>query len=582
MNSTLTASNYCDQCKKNFSKKANLVQHCQRIHGLAKSHQLVLCALCRSEVEKKLFVEHCSVDHDLVINFQKLTFDSSQDFKNWKEKIEDETCAFFTPAFGKKYSENGYTQIFVCNRSGPFRSKSKGLRKMRSQGSRKSGEYCPARIKVSVQSGDHHSIDFCSSHIGHGKEPQHLDLPKEERKQLKERLEEGGERDPDEQLRDGDFMLVIMTPNQQKMLEKFGKKCVTIDSTHGVNNYAILLTTIMVLDEEGRETWALCYRKGLHVNTNMHLENMHRQVPGNPIIHDDKLFCPFNSQLKHIYMDGKKVKRLDKSIQSLMDMLRDYAHRRVIKIRKGYRSSKLFAINRSHDRSLKINQPLVECSDEEGKFWCIQSTTTGTDIYEIRKGDENCQCQLKCKACNICLHSMTCTCPDYFKGNLCKHLHYWKKSMQDESTQEGSSRDHDGELELSVITPSDRDEDVRDAVEDINAITRNSSLSIEKRELVDMISARIHSMKSSEDVRVVRESFENLFEENLPSSQEFIASEENSLKRKIEKQKRFYSIKKTRKSSSQGSARRTQNLSLNFSQPHHNPITTQTELINDS
>ena len=25
-----------------------------------------------------------------------------------------------------------------------------------------------------------------------------------------------------------------------------------------------------------REEWAPCYRKGLHVNTNMHLENMHR------------------------------------------------------------------------------------------------------------------------------------------------------------------------------------------------------------------------------------------------------------------------------------------------------------------
>ena len=82
-------------------------------------------------------------------------------------------------------------------------------------------------------------------------------------------------------------------------------------------------------------------------------------------------------------MNGKKVKRLDKSIQSLMEMLRDFAHKRVLKIRKGYRGYKLIEIHKSHKKSEGISNSLVEGLDEMGKFWSIQSTSTGIDIQGV-------------------------------------------------------------------------------------------------------------------------------------------------------------------------------------------------------
>lgn len=215
--------------------------------------------------------------------------------------------------------------MFICNRSGEFKSRGKGERKLRSQGSRKCGQFCPARIRLSVDEKSFHQIDFCSSHIGHENAPEHLNLPQADREKLKKKLQEGvsrrrilgdirnrmdsenlrpidlvgdkhlsnicqrfsidnvnrshtndlvsvaswvatkkselpsiilhfknqHEEDQEHQLRFEDFFLAIMTPIQEKMLQKFGKKCITVDSTHGVNNYDILLTTIMVLDEEG-------------------------------------------------------------------------------------------------------------------------------------------------------------------------------------------------------------------------------------------------------------------------------------------------------------------------------------------
>ena len=128
-------------------------------------------------------------------------------------------------------------------------------------------------------------------------------------------------------------------------------------------------------------------------------------------------------------MDGKRVKRLDKSIHCLMNMLQSFARERLLKNFKGYSGKKIYEIDKRHKKCLIINCPIVESFDPEGKYWFIQSTTSGHDIYEIREGEPDCQCQLRCKICDLCLHTMTCTCPDYYGANLCKHIHYWQRKQ---------------------------------------------------------------------------------------------------------------------------------------------------------
>ncbi|KAK3918851.1 Transcription factor hamlet [Frankliniella fusca] len=48
-----------------------------------------------------------------------------------------------------------------------------------------------------------------------------------------------------------DFLLVIMTPYQRKMAEKFASSRILIDSTHGTNQYDFQLTTLLTIDEFG-------------------------------------------------------------------------------------------------------------------------------------------------------------------------------------------------------------------------------------------------------------------------------------------------------------------------------------------
>lgn len=49
-----------------------------------------------------------------------------------------------------------------------------------------------------------------------------------------------------------DFMIIVQSPLQKTMAQKFACKGIAIDSTHGTTGYDFPLTTIMVIDEYGQ------------------------------------------------------------------------------------------------------------------------------------------------------------------------------------------------------------------------------------------------------------------------------------------------------------------------------------------
>ncbi|XP_065666935.1 uncharacterized protein LOC124808867 [Hydra vulgaris] len=61
-----------------------------------------------------------------------------------------------------------------------------------------------------------------------------------------------GEADPSNTFKHEDFVVIIQTEHQKKMIQQFGKHGVCIDSTHGTNAYDFLLTTILVIHELGK------------------------------------------------------------------------------------------------------------------------------------------------------------------------------------------------------------------------------------------------------------------------------------------------------------------------------------------
>ncbi|XP_050299822.1 uncharacterized protein LOC126738496 isoform X2 [Anthonomus grandis grandis] len=542
-----------------------------------------------------------------------LEFNTIQEFELWKMDIEKYTKSSYVKEHGTYKSKSFTRTTFVCHRSGCYKSKGKGERHLKLQGTNKINAFCTAAIKL-TETQDKCKIEFLETHLGHEHDLGNLFLSKLDKETIAAKLaakipmtaildevrdsvasedlerlhlltrkdlynieqqynlsstavrhksdavsvqawvnevkENGcvllykpqGEIIDLYDLKENDFMLVIMNEGQNQMLRKYGQDCICIDSTHGLNAYGFELHTLLVLNEirEGfpccfcitnrsdveamkiffsairkkidfaiqprvfmsdmadsyynawiqvmeaatfrlyctwhvdrawrknlskinskekrdiiykqlrtlmQETdekafdamlasflellltdpetqefyeyflkyytniskcWAYCHRMKSGLNTNMHIERMHRTI-------------------KYIYLNGKHTKRLDKAISAILKFVRDKLFDQVIIINKGKLCSKINSIRSRHIKSNSLSFESI-LPHEEG--WQIFSSTS-KDFYYIHEENKNCQCKLICTDCNICFHRFSCTCLDSsIKWNMCKHVHLLSKYLK--------------------------------------------------------------------------------------------------------------------------------------------------------
>lgn len=129
--------------------------------------------------------KHLQQIHDVIIQSQELTFPSLQDFYLWKTKMEIESNSKFV-----KYKYDAILKIiniYTCHRSGNYVTRGKGVRHLKTQGSNKIGAFCPASIKVKIETGSC-KIQFTSTHVAHQNDLGHLTLTLSERKELAQKI----------------------------------------------------------------------------------------------------------------------------------------------------------------------------------------------------------------------------------------------------------------------------------------------------------------------------------------------------------------------------------------------------------
>lgn len=147
--------------------------------------------------------------------------------------------------------------------------------------------------------------------------------------------------------------------------------------------------------------WAYCYRLHCGLNTNMHVERMHRT-------------------LKHLYLNSKFVKRLDKALSAIMKFIRDKIFERLIVLYKGKVCTKLSDLRQRHEKSVTMDLNKVVQSDES---WLVPSASS-KEIYIVEEVNSSCTCRLLCNECSACIHKFSCSCLDCsIKWNMCKHIH---------------------------------------------------------------------------------------------------------------------------------------------------------------
>ncbi|ERL94932.1 hypothetical protein D910_12204, partial [Dendroctonus ponderosae] len=157
-------------------------------------------------------------------------------------------------------------------------------------------------------------------------------------------------------------------------------------------------------------SWAYSYRVHCGLNTNMHIERMHKSI-------------------KYIYLQRKNVQRLDKALGALMKLVRDRLFDRLIMLNKGKVTSKSTKLKKRHRISLTLDEGSV--SEVSSGIWQIMTASVANNIYTVCENRSGCDCQLHCDECECCIHTYSRDCIDgSIRWNMCKHVHLVCRFLQ--------------------------------------------------------------------------------------------------------------------------------------------------------
>ncbi|KAF4526213.1 hypothetical protein B566_EDAN001898 [Ephemera danica] len=142
---------------------------------------------------------------------------------------------------------------------------------------------------------------------------------------------------------------------------------------------------------KNKHTWAKCFRLDIHENT-------------------DNNIVRFENRMTKICFSGKLTGRLDNTLFLLLQFLNE------TKKFDNSIDSMLRQIRKSHRESLMIPDDYVEPIDD---YWMVKCPRS---VYKIQRGaDDMCACEVRCSECDICEHTLDCSCG---AGTaICKHIH---------------------------------------------------------------------------------------------------------------------------------------------------------------
>ena len=154
----------CDVCVCQFNDIYNLNSHVRKMHMKTvevRFHKLKKCPKCRFEAVTDKIKKHFHTEHDINIESVSLEFNDFNAFCKWKKNLEKEEKCKSISKWGKASSEVSDKYYYICHRSGSYIAEGKGLRHLKTQGSKKIDGYCPSEIKVCVNNKGVCSIMYC-------------------------------------------------------------------------------------------------------------------------------------------------------------------------------------------------------------------------------------------------------------------------------------------------------------------------------------------------------------------------------------------------------------------------------------
>ncbi len=272
------------------------------------------------------------------------------------------------------------------------------------------------------------------------------------------------------------------------------------------------------------EQWALCFRIGTPMNTNMYSESFHRV-------------------LKICYLNHKYNRRLDSLLYILKKIASDKVFQQLQKKEKGKHSHRVCDINKRHKHAESFRHSAIILSDDRNTY-AVSSESRPDVFYTVKKQKSTCDCKMKCQFCSACCHLYSCTCLDSCTNNsVCKHIHL--VSMK-------NFRDGTDDIDISTVAKSHSE--VGDLVYfqritsmEVNSAPANST----KEDLIKKINSRLASISTitnnTDSIKCLQSMYNslgNILAQAIPPT---VATNKRKPNENSEIQGRYFSTRKKRK-----------------------------------
>lgn len=179
----------CHLCGRNYNIERSYRYHLKSVHGTECENvrnSEKKCPLCNfKNLTRAKLLSHFVSEHSVPIQNETMVFESLEKAMEWKEKMEHDTMTRFV----KDYEQSRLDCTIIgyrCHRSGNYKSRGQGKRRLKLQGSNKIDAFCPALIHLTA--GQVCEVKFQSTHVGHVNDASHLTLSSQDKSILIEKL----------------------------------------------------------------------------------------------------------------------------------------------------------------------------------------------------------------------------------------------------------------------------------------------------------------------------------------------------------------------------------------------------------
>lgn len=210
--------------------------------------------------------------------------------------------------------------------------------------------------------------------------------------------------------------------------------------------------------------------------------------------------------ISYCYPDNKTNRRIDKLLSVLLKLTRDkvMSHLpRFIEVdgEDEYRESRISRFEQDtrmrHERGKGISKFHVD--KLASHMWSVHSQSSHNVYVVMEKGPCETLCTYICTECKICIHTASCTCPDYgSRKGICEHIHavFRSEDIDRLSGQCGVEDPMDVECSSEDSDDVDEIEDLVDEYCSPNGLEEQSRVDNEDRDCVTMLRAIMDHMES--------------------------------------------------------------------------------------